>query len=259
MPMTDKRYRLSELALDEISLVTAGDDPSAKVTLAKADRSGNPDHGGNVTTINTDGLPEEVVKHITETEQALADALELISADLSKDDDDDATDDSTGDDDTTSTDDTEDDTQEEDALSKADPIIKAEIAKLNERVEKAEAEARTERDLRLKKEAEDFVDGLAAPVGEKDELVKTLLGLEGDARTTVEKTLTAAAQQAKEGALFAEIGKGTGHTTTGARAESAAAEIRKANPTLTEEQALAQAYENDPSLYDEAISESKGA
>ena len=34
--MTDKRFRLTDMELDEISLVPDGDDPSAQVVLAKA-------------------------------------------------------------------------------------------------------------------------------------------------------------------------------------------------------------------------------
>lgn len=71
----------------------------------------------------------------------------------------------------------------------------------------------------------------------------------------VEAVLKAANAQLESASIFGEIGKSGGGVTVASSVEAAAEELRKSDPTLTQEQAIAKAYENNPELYVQSITQ----
>jgi hypothetical protein len=70
------------------------------------------------------------------------------------------------------------------------------------------------------------------------------------------KAVAAAATQT--GSLFAEIGKAAGETVTvQKRIDGLAAEVRKADPSLTPEQAVARVLHQTPHLYLDYLKETR--
>jgi hypothetical protein len=136
----------------------------------------------------------------------------------------------------------------DDEKSKADEAI--EIAK-------SERETRETREYIAKSEQ---LDQLAKDDSEFGKVLKSIGQAERDGHlpegtgTALDEVLKAANEAVEKGALFAENGRGGhgGDNSEGwAKVEAAAAELRKADPSLSKEQAVAKALEDDPSLYDE--------
>ena len=152
------------------------------------------------------------------------------------------------------------------AVIKANDAEKAElIAKAEEQATKAEnAEkiAKEERDVR---ETRDYIaksagyENIAKADDEFGPVLKSIANAERDGAlpegtaAKLDEVLKAADEQVKAGDLFKEAGR-AGHggaSDSEGKAKAAAAEIKKADPKLTDAQAIAKAYEADPSLYDE--------
>lgn len=253
MAMPEKKFRLSDMELDEVSLVISGDDPSAKVVLAKAEQESGQtqNHGGNPLTINKADLSPEVREYIDELEGSLTEAIDLIAADLSKDDDDIADGDEyltyDGEED-------EEETVEDDVMEKADPIVKARIEKLESDLQTALEMAATEQEMRLHKEALAEAEHYGA-IGKADDIAEVLLDLDADQRAAVSKLLQTATQQIEKGALFAEFGRDSVSLGVSANVEARAAELRKTDTALTEEQAIAAALDSDPDAYELYLNE----
>ena len=247
MTMTEKKFRLTDMELDEVSLVISGDDPSARVLLAKVDPDfgDNKTHGGTTLTINKADLSDEVRVYIDELEGSLSDALDLITDDLSKDDDDEFF---SEDDDTEISDEIENES-EEDLMEKTDPIIKARIEKLEADLAFAHETAENERAIRIRKEASDTAKQFGA-IGKSEEITNLLLDLDDEQREQVEGLLKTASKQIEEGALYAEFGKDSVSLGVSATVEGRAAELRKENSSLTAEQAIAKAMDEDPEAYE---------
>lgn len=253
--MSDKRFRLSDMEFDEVSLVMAGDDPTAKVVIAKAaPKSAEYENAGptlgaatedlnwedTMPEIQKDDLPEEVVTYIGELEKSLADAIELLTG---EDDDEDIIEDA-------------DDTEESDPLAKADPIIKQMFDELHQRVEQAEAIAKSERDARRLATGIEKAKAFAA-IGDPKDIAEMIMGLEDtdpDTAEKVEKMLSTASQQLHNSALFQEIGKSVSEFSVGSSIEAFAQELQKSDPSLTPEQAMARAYEANPQAYNDYLS-----
>jgi hypothetical protein len=188
---------------------------------------------------------------------------------------DDADDDDAGDDTDDSTDDDADDSDDKKVkkgakvkatvLSKADPETRAYIEKMeadnraavekaNKRIAEAEKIAKAERDLRIQREAVTKAQALPMIAEDPNELAELLIALDGTPEgAKVEKMLKAANEAIAKGDLFSEMGRTGAGVTSGTAVEAAAAEIRKADPNLTPEQAIAKAYEANPDLYDEDV------
>lgn len=292
------KYDLSNLDLDFISLVPAGDDGMAKVLLAKAEDKSTTgvkqtptlsdsdiSEGDDMTTMNKghdeydeyededliekDDLPEEVVKYIEALEDEVDDLNETIEkARKGKkkkvqvanvdDEDIDIEDDGEDDDVSKSHDDFYDDEEFDAVLSKADPAVRGLIAKMQSDLTEAENIAKAERDERLRRDYIAKAEQLPMISTDKDQLGELLKALNDKApeeAAIVEKLFGAANKQISESNLFGEIGKSGAHTTLGSSVEAAASEIRKANPGMTQEQAIAAAYESNPSLYEESLKE----
>jgi hypothetical protein len=291
----DKKYRLTKIKLDEVSLVGRGDDPKANVILSKSDS--DPDEsdsipanqlGGNgmgrketPAIIDKSALPDDVREYI--------DALEEVI--LAKDDNDEPDDtedgieneDYTYEDDDYPTDegDSEDKPEEPEdrgvgknrpasgktregrevskdrVLSKSDPEVRELIAKMDERIAKAEAIAKFERDEREKREWIAKAQTLPHINDKPEELGGLLKSLSDKApveAAAVEKLLRAANNQVAKSGMWDEIGR-SGDSHSGSSLDMKAAELRKTEPNLTREQAEARALEMDPSLYDEYLTE----
>lgn len=120
-----------------------------------------------------------------------------------------------------------------------------------EAVEKAAAADREAANMvRLEKRAGDEFANLP---GEPVRLAKALGAIEGldaDVRETIEGVFKAA--EAQFATVTKSIGHGNGQVNKGAEAklDAAAAEIRKSDPSLTQEQAIAKALEAQPDLYE---------
>lgn len=288
------KYRLTKIKLDEVSLVGSGDDTRANVILSKSD-SGDSDSdsipgnqlGGNgmgrketPAIIDKSALPDDVREYI--------DALEEVI--LAKDDDGEGESEDSGlenedytyedDDYPADTGDDEEEDQAADAghvgknrqqggkaesremskgkvLSKADPEVRQLIAKMEDRIAKAEAIAKHERDERERKEWIAKAQTLPHINDKPDELGGLLKALHDKApqeAEAVEKLLRAANNQVAKSGLWDEIGR-SGDSFSGSALDMKTAELRKADPNMTAEQAYSRALELDPALYDEYLTE----
>lgn len=275
-PARQPRFRLADMDLDEISLVRAGDDAMARVVLAKADKSADSGVGGS--TLRTDRLdqedenvadneglaeilakaelPDEVRAYI----EALEDEIDNLSANDEGTDDDGGDDTDAGqlsnDDDDT---DDADDKDEEMVLAKADPEVRRLIEKMDgdlkearQQAAAATAIAKTERDERLRREFVAKAETLPMINDKPADLGDLLMKLHEKApeeAARVETLLKAANEQISKGNLFKEMGRGI--AGLGSRVEQAVAELRKSDPSLTQEQAVSAVYAAHPDLYDE--------
>lgn len=242
-----KKHRLSNMSLDFVSLVSAGDNPEAHVVISKAapDNKQEDDMGD---LISKDDLAPEVVAYIEGLETDNADltksleeaetTTETLKADLKKAEDSGLIVKSEAE-------------QFEALLEKADPAVRVLLKKQADDLAAAQKIAKEERDERISKE---FVSKAATMpmLAEKTDEFGALLHKAADALpaedfAALEAVLKTANEQIAQGNLFAEIGK-AGSTTMSASVEAAASEIQKAEPTLTREQAIAKAYETNSDL-----------
>lgn len=275
MPLNTPKNRLVIKGLDEVSLVTSGDDPKADILIAKVDpkdalraaadrinksSTGTGNSGtltlttsqpeepmGDTSTISKDDLPPEVVEYMEDLED-LVDAL--------LDDEPDGEDDPEGSED-----------KELATVGKKAPetetISKAEhetvISKLEERIVEAERIAKEERDIRIRGEMIAKAEGLGFIQGtaiEKADILAKLNEVDPELAKQVEAMFTAANVQIEKGGLFNEFGKSTpAEGTAAAEVEAKAQELTKADPKLTHEQAIAKVYEADPALYTRHLQE----
>jgi hypothetical protein len=154
-----------------------------------------------------------------------------------------------------------------DPVSKADPEIRQliekqaeEIEKANERAEEAEKIAKSERTQRLTREFVEKASQLpmiAENPQDLGALMMELNALDPAVGEKVEKLFKAANEGLRQGNVFGEIGRHGGSTTSSPAVEAIAEGIRKDNPEMTPEQAVAKAYEDNPELYDEEIREAR--
>lgn len=143
-------------------------------------------------------------------------------------------------------------------LEKADPALRALIEKSQKEAQEATEIAKAEREQRLQKEFISKAESLPMISESKDDLATVLrkaydLGGEEYGKQ-VESLLTAANTQIAKGNLFSIRGSGGGQTTLTGNVTSAVEAIMKADPTLSKEQAEVRAYEQNPNLFDEALS-----
>lgn len=194
---------------------------------------------------------EELDGEVEKTDEALADVLrenEVLKAAatteaLSKSDDDEAF---------------------ATAIEKADPVTRAvlesqraEIRKSAAAIAKSEAE-KVEAVMVSKSEALGNVY-VAKSDDDTDQgmvtILKTAYGVSSEFGDRLFEVLKHADHLIDQGGIFDELGAGGGHTVVSKSAEAQAEELRKANPDLSEVDALAQVYANDPSLYEQAKQE----
>ncbi len=112
---------------------------------------------------------------------------------------------------------------------------------------------------RKREEIEKSVGDLAGLPQKRDDIVTALWTITDDEqRAVVQKNLEAAAEAARRGNLFNEIGSGLSEGGSAyAKIVAKAEELRKVNPNLTEAAARAQAMNENPDLYDEYLGETQ--
>lgn len=255
------------MALDFVSLVPAGDDGLAQVVISKT--APDDDHqeelmGTEDKTISKDDLDPEVVEYIDSLEEeveTLSKQVEKSEQDLTAKDEELAAKDEQIAKMRPADEEAEDEISKA-LLEKADPAVKALIEKQQADLKRVEEVAKAERDARLEREFISKAESM--PMLNTD---KTALGgllrrisdaLSDEDAAEVEKILKAANAQITESNIFKSFGVGGADTTVSANVEAKAEEIRKANPDLTKEQAIAKAYEEDPALLREAMTNKEG-
>ncbi|CAB4195116.1 hypothetical protein UFOVP1279_48 [uncultured Caudovirales phage] len=255
-----KRNRLTKLGLDEISLVTAGDDPSAEVIIAKAENLEKTTDGGQlistVSSISDQGasMPEEYEDTIdlSNTSPEVAAYIQALEDEVQRND-------IVGEileaieEDGEYEDEYEDD--RESVLSKADPAIRELIEKAEERAEVAEAIAFDERNIRIEREW--IAKAATMPmITERPEelaiILKELDDADPELAEVITAILSAADRQIAKGNLFNEFGS-SASTRLGGEVAAATSSIQKSDPSLTPEQAMVRAMELDDSLYNESL------
>lgn len=151
---------------------------------------------------------------------------------------------------------------EKEMLAKADPALRAIIEKNQKAAEEAQAIAKAERDARLEREFIAKAEALPMLTEDKTTLAGVLRraaeSLSAEDQTVLNTVLKAANEQIAKSNLFSTMGNGGAETTISKSVEAKAEEIRKADPTLTREQAIAKAYEDDPSLFQQAMTGQEG-
>jgi hypothetical protein len=222
--------------------------------------------------ITKDDLPPEVVKYIEALEDALDSTVERVQkqdaeiAGLTK-----AKKPEKSDNEDEEEDDDEDDAMKGDTMAKADPVIRQEIEKMrrdhdeaikkaNDRAEAAEELAKSERTQRLTREFVAKASNMPMIAENPDELGTLLMelnALDPAVGQKVETLFKAANEGLRQGGLFEEMGRHGGVVTSSPAIDAAAEALRKEDPGLTPEQAVAKAYEDNPALYDEEIREAR--
>jgi len=163
-----------------------------------------------------------------------------------------------------SEDDTTGDDTEAEVLKKADPAVLAIIQKSKDEAAEAIKIAKAERELRVDREmlakAQEYKNIAGSPQ-EKAELLKSAYGVSEEFGQKMEQTWKAANAQLDSSDIFTELGKSSGLLDGGLyrnELEGKVAELRKADPTLTPEKAMARVLDQDPKLYDAYLKESEG-
>lgn len=133
--------------------------------------------------------------------------------------------------------------------------ITKQLDDLKKRADAAEAELKKERDERLTREyvakAQGFAN-LSVNPQEFGAVLKALAEKCPDEYAKIEATLKAADEAVGKSALFDERGRpGVSAASAMGKIEAAAAELRKADPTLTQAQAVEKVLDQNPGLYDE--------
>ena len=150
------------------------------------------------------------------------------------------------------------------AISKADPqtaeVLKAQRTELQAaKAAIAKAEADTVQAVMVSKAAEIGNVYVEKTDDEGDEgmvtLLKSAYAVSDDFGDRLYEVFKHANHLIDQGSLFNELGSGGAQTVVAKSVEAQAAELRKSNPELTEADALAQIYANDPSLYEQAKQE----
>jgi hypothetical protein len=204
--------------------------------IAEADNAGNGgvEKGSGTMEVKEvlKGLPDDQRK-LVEAELAKVATLEQKVADLSKGQEEPKTD---------------------DVLKNADPEVRKRFEDLEKRLKEAEDLAKAEKEARehaeMVKRAEAY-SGIG-PAEDVAKMLEQAYAISKEHGENLEKTLKAAQERIDKGALFAEVGTdGPAAGSAVAKIEARAAEIRKAEPSLTKEQAFAKALESDPELYAE--------
>lgn len=247
------KFRLSDMKLDFVSLVAAGDDPMAQVVIAKAAPEVPDDPEVRMTEkVSKDDLDPTVVAYIDSLESEVEDLTKAAEekdgeiADLKG---------------TLSKMAPKDDEAAEEInkalLAKADPAVRALIEKQQADL-KAQAEiAKAEREARLEREYVSKAESLPMLTEDKSDLGGLLRRLadalpEEDVKKW-DTILKAANEQIAKGSLFDTFGTGGQPTTVSKSVEAQAQEIMKADPNLTFEQAQAKVYETNPALFAQAM------
>lgn len=248
MSGTKGKYRLSDMTLDFVSLVAAGDDGMAQVVLSKAAPTDDSQEEHMGEQIAKDDLAPEVVAYIDSLEAEVDTLAEQVEKAEERE---------TELRDTLSKMAPKDEAAQEEInkslLAKADPALRALIEKQQADLKATEEIAKAEREQRLTREYISKAEALPMLSESKDDLAGLLRrvadSLPAEDVTKWETILKAANEQIAQGNLFASYGTGGGDTTVSKSVEAKADEIMKADSSLTKEQAMVKVYEQNPDLY----------
>lgn len=254
------KYRLSDMKLDFVSLVPAGDDPMARVVIAKtAPATDDPLEGKMGDKIAKTDLDPEVVAYIDGLESEVETLTKAAEAETEK---------VTGletkvtslEDQITKMVPKDADTADaisKAALEKADPAIRAMIEKQAADLAEATTIAKAEREARLGQvylsKAQALPMITEAPADLAGLLRRMADALPEEDVTKMETILKAANAQITASSVFDSFGVGGGDTTVSKSVEAQAEEIRKADPSLSIEQAQAKVYADNPDLFAQAM------
>lgn len=261
------RHRLTDMELDFVSLVPAGDNPDARVVIAKSAGTNGDDGSPQkeeamLEPISKSDLPDQVVEYIEALEAAFEDQaakIEAHAAEITKKDGEIADLQSTLAKSAPKDAQSAEEIRKE-ALAKADPALRALIEKQDAELAETRAIAKAERDARLTREYISKAEALPMLAEDKTKLAELLRSmaekLTEEETAAVEKILKDANVLIAKSNLFNPIGTDLGGAdlvTTDVRAKAEA--IRKADPTMSIEQAEAKVYEENPALLEQALSE----
>lgn len=144
-------------------------------------------------------------------------------------------------------------------LSKADPAVRALIEKQQADLKEATEIAKAERDARLNREFISKAEALPALAVDPSDFGQVLRrmaeALDPQDVEKIDTVLKSANEAIRAGAVFSVSGRAGADTTVSASVLARAEEIRKADPTLTPEQAQAKAYQENPALLAEALTQ----
>ncbi|MFC5358070.1 hypothetical protein, partial [Azospirillum himalayense] len=156
----------------------------------------------------------------------------------------------------------------EDPIAKAleaSPVLKAQFETMQKAVDEAKALAKAEKEARehtarVAKAGTDF-GNLPASGEEMAGVLKAMEGMDEPVRKTLEAVLKAGNEAVGKNVLSGEIGKSGGGGAAGgtalAKAQAKAAELQKADPSLTDAAALEKAFDADAALQAEYLKEMK--
>lgn len=151
---------------------------------------------------------------------------------------------------------------EKSLLAKADPAVRALIEKQSAEIAKANEIAKAEREQRLEREFVAKAETLPMLAEDRVALAGLLRRISDAVApedvASLEKVLKAANTAIAQSGLFSEVGTFGGQTTVSKSVESAAAEIKKAHPDWTDEQCQAEAYDRNPALLQQALTDQEG-
>lgn len=242
------------MTFDFVSLVPAGDDPEARVVIAKSAHAADHVEDRMPQSISKADLDPQVAAYITGLEgevDTLSSQIEKAEEDIQEREEQIASLKETLSKAAPGT--PEGEKAIEDALlEKADPALRAFIEKSRAEAREAQEIAKAERDARL--DTVYIAKAAALPhVGQDPSTFGPLLRrvhetLSKEDAEALDQILKAADAQIAEGSLFKTFGNG-GATVTSTQVESLAADIRKTDPTMSREQAIAKAYEANPDLF----------
>lgn len=261
------KNRLTGLTVDFVSMVKAGDNPSARMVLLKRRPDGDPndadgvDKQDNGDDMDRDealqGAPDAVVAYVESLEDGLLkaeaerdEALDKAKKAPPADADDEGKD---GEED-----------MEKILKGVADPALRslllkqqADVAKANADAAEAKALAQAEKDARSRMILKTRVEQSMGHLGDVDETVdllqKVAKAVDSDAYGSLEALLTKASNQVTLGEIFKEYGTPGYGSTAADPLEAEAARIQKADPSLSYAQAYDRAMETNPAMYHEAI------
>jgi hypothetical protein len=247
------------MRLDFVSLVPAGDDPAAQVVISKAAPDNN--NGGDMGNelISKADLPqdaqdyidglEDAVETLTKSEQDLQAENETLTKALEEAE-------------AGSTVVKSEDEQFEALLSKADPALQVILKRQRDETEALRKQAEEDRSARLDTEFVTVAKSLPMLNDNPNDLGGLLRrvhdGVSKEDFDALSTLFTAANAQIAKGNLFDEFGRQSGAETTVSKSvDAAAAELRKAEPSLTIDQAKAKVYETNPDLFAQAMTEGR--
>lgn len=202
--------KLKELKIKEVSLTAAGKNPEAYVTLFKA---------------KEEKSMKEQEKLAQETVEKSAAAVE---AEVENN--------------VVATDNSEEVTKSMEAVTKLETLVKSLAARLDEQISKAE-------DAEFMAIAKKY-ELLGTPAAELAPLLKSVKAANPAAYESSIKTLDVSLNALTKAGIFEEIGKSGDGAKPDAQTQisKAVSEIRKANPTMSERDAIIAAYEAHPEL-----------